>query len=158
MKVALLGLLQSGKSTILSAVSGKKIPPMGSTSIEEAIVPVPDTVQVSSSMHREVVTVDPFAPKRSLQVNMLQACTPCSDLMESPFTDLFYVDAVIDGGIVKMLLDTGSTSTILEKSYLNHPKAQRCTNPYMVLLAANHSKVRVIAHLTLPIVINYVRH
>lgn len=42
MKVALLGLLQSGKSTILSAVSGKKIPPIGSTSIEEAIVPVPD--------------------------------------------------------------------------------------------------------------------
>jgi GTP-binding protein YchF len=42
LKVALLGLLQSGKSTILSAVSGKKIPPIGSTSIEEAIVPVPD--------------------------------------------------------------------------------------------------------------------
>ena len=42
MKVALLGLLQSGKSTILSAVSGKKIPPIGSTSIEEAVVPVPD--------------------------------------------------------------------------------------------------------------------
>ena len=42
MKVALLGLLQSGKSTILSAVSGKKIPPIGSTSIEEAIVSVPD--------------------------------------------------------------------------------------------------------------------
>ena len=42
MKVALLGLMQSGKSTILSAVSGKKIPPIGSTAIEEAIVPVPD--------------------------------------------------------------------------------------------------------------------
>jgi len=42
LKVALLGLLQSGKSTILSAVSGKKIPPIGSTAIEEAIVPVPD--------------------------------------------------------------------------------------------------------------------
>ena len=42
MKVALLGLLQSGKSTVLSAVSGKKIPPIGSTSIEEAIVSVPD--------------------------------------------------------------------------------------------------------------------
>jgi len=42
LKVALLGLLQSGKSTILSAVSGKKIPPIGSTSIEEAVVPVPD--------------------------------------------------------------------------------------------------------------------
>jgi len=42
LKVALLGLMQSGKSTILSAVSGKKIPPIGSTAIEEAIVPVPD--------------------------------------------------------------------------------------------------------------------
>jgi GTP-binding protein YchF len=42
LKVALLGLMQSGKSTILSAVSGKKIPPIGSTAIEEAIMPVPD--------------------------------------------------------------------------------------------------------------------
>jgi GTP-binding protein YchF len=42
MKVALLGLLQSGKSTIMSAMSGKAIPPVGSTAIEEAIVPVPD--------------------------------------------------------------------------------------------------------------------
>jgi len=42
MKVALVGLLQSGKSTILSAISGKAIPPIGSTKIEEAIVPVPD--------------------------------------------------------------------------------------------------------------------
>jgi len=42
LKVALLGLLQSGKSTILSAVSGKVIPPLGLTAIEEAIVPVPD--------------------------------------------------------------------------------------------------------------------
>jgi ribosome-binding ATPase YchF (GTP1/OBG family) len=42
MKVALLGLLQSGKSTILASLSGKAIPPVGSTKIEEAIVPVPD--------------------------------------------------------------------------------------------------------------------
>jgi hypothetical protein len=42
MKVALLGLTQSGKSTILSAISGKSIPTIGSTAIEEAIVPVPD--------------------------------------------------------------------------------------------------------------------
>jgi GTP-binding protein YchF len=42
LKVALLGLMQSGKSTILSAVSGKKIPPIGSTAIEEAIMQVPD--------------------------------------------------------------------------------------------------------------------
>ena len=42
MKVALLGLLQSGKSTILVSLSGKAIPAIGATAIEEAIVPVPD--------------------------------------------------------------------------------------------------------------------
>lgn len=42
MKVALIGLLQSGKSTLLASISGKEIPAIGSTSIEEAIVPVPD--------------------------------------------------------------------------------------------------------------------
>ena len=42
MKVALLGLLQSGKSTIVASLCGKQIPPIGSAAIEEAIVPVPD--------------------------------------------------------------------------------------------------------------------
>ncbi len=42
MKVALLGLLQSGKSTIFAGLGGKAIPPAGSTAIEEAIVAVPD--------------------------------------------------------------------------------------------------------------------
>jgi ribosome-binding ATPase YchF (GTP1/OBG family) len=42
MKAALLGLAQSGKSTIFSALSGKAIPPMGMSAIEEAIVRVPD--------------------------------------------------------------------------------------------------------------------
>ena len=42
MKVALLGLLQSGKSTIFASLSGKGIAPIGSTTIEEAIVTVPD--------------------------------------------------------------------------------------------------------------------
>ena len=42
MKVALLGLLQSGKSSIFASLSGKPIPPVGSTTIEEAIVSVPD--------------------------------------------------------------------------------------------------------------------
>ncbi len=42
MKTALLGLVQSGKSTIFSAISGKAIPPIGLNAIEEAIVPVPD--------------------------------------------------------------------------------------------------------------------
>ena len=42
MKVALVGLLQSGKSTLLASISGKEIPAIGSTAIEEAIVSVPD--------------------------------------------------------------------------------------------------------------------
>ena len=41
MKVALVGLTQSGKSTLLSAISGKKIN-ISSVNIEEAVVPVPD--------------------------------------------------------------------------------------------------------------------
>ena len=42
MKVALVGLLESGKSTLFAGLSGKAIPPVGSTKIEEAVVPVPD--------------------------------------------------------------------------------------------------------------------
>lgn len=42
MKVALIGLMQSGKSTVLSAISGKEPAPMGSTDIHEQVVPVPD--------------------------------------------------------------------------------------------------------------------
>ncbi|MFA5239985.1 MAG: DUF933 domain-containing protein [Phycisphaerae bacterium] len=42
MKIALLGLLQSGKSTILAGLSGKVVPQVGSTRIEEIIVSVPD--------------------------------------------------------------------------------------------------------------------
>jgi GTP-binding protein YchF len=42
MKAALLGLMQSGKSTILSTISGKAMAPVGVTAIDEAIVPVPD--------------------------------------------------------------------------------------------------------------------
>jgi ribosome-binding ATPase len=42
LKVALIGPLQSGKSTLFSAISGKAISPAGATAIEEAIVPVPD--------------------------------------------------------------------------------------------------------------------
>ncbi len=41
MKAGLIGFLQSGKSTLLSAISNKDIPP-GTAHIEEAIVPVPD--------------------------------------------------------------------------------------------------------------------
>lgn len=35
-------MLQSGKTTILSTVSGKELPQVGATTIHEAIVPVPD--------------------------------------------------------------------------------------------------------------------
>ncbi len=42
MKVALVGMMQSGKSTIVSAISGKEIGPVGSTSVGEVIVAVPD--------------------------------------------------------------------------------------------------------------------
>ena len=42
MKVALLGLLESGKSTIFASLSGKPMPLVGATTMEEAIVHVPD--------------------------------------------------------------------------------------------------------------------
>jgi len=42
MKAALVGLMQSGKSTILASISGRETPVIGSVAIEEAIVPVPD--------------------------------------------------------------------------------------------------------------------
>jgi ABC-type polysaccharide/polyol phosphate transport system ATPase subunit len=42
LKLGLIGLLQSGKSTLLSALSGKAVPPVGSVSIEQAVVSVPD--------------------------------------------------------------------------------------------------------------------
>ena len=74
MKVALLGLLQSGKSTILSAVSGKKIQPIGSTSIEEAIVPVPD--------ERLGWLTEYYKPKKTTY-----ATVDCLDLPGFNFTD-----------------------------------------------------------------------
>ncbi len=42
MKVALLGLMQSGKSTLFSAISGKPMLPAGTTNIEQAVVASPD--------------------------------------------------------------------------------------------------------------------
>ena len=42
MKAALIGLTQSGKSTILSAISGRAMSQAGVAVIEEAVVPVPD--------------------------------------------------------------------------------------------------------------------
>jgi len=74
MKVALLGLLQSGKSTILSAMSGKSIPPIGSTAIEEAIVPVPDA--------RLDWLTEYYKPKKTTY-----ATIDCLDLPGFNFTD-----------------------------------------------------------------------
>jgi len=42
LKVALVGLMQSGKSTLLSSISRKAMPAAGTMTIEEAMVPVPD--------------------------------------------------------------------------------------------------------------------
>ena len=74
MKVALIGLLQSGKSTILASLSGKAIPAVGSASIEEAIVPVPD--------ERFDWLVDYCKPKKTTH-----ATIDCLDLPGFNFTD-----------------------------------------------------------------------
>jgi hypothetical protein len=74
LKAALLGLLQSGKSTILSAISGKAIPPPGSTAIEEAIVPVPD--------ERLDWLTEYYKPKKTTH-----ATVDCLDLPGLNFTD-----------------------------------------------------------------------
>ncbi len=42
MKAAFIGLSQSGKSTLLAAVSGKEPKPIGVVAVDEAVVPVPD--------------------------------------------------------------------------------------------------------------------
>ncbi len=74
MNVALLGVLQSGKSTLLAAVSGRQVPPLGSTSIEEAIVPVPD-------MRLDWLT-DHYLPKKTVH-----ATIDCLDVPGFSFTD-----------------------------------------------------------------------
>lgn len=74
MKVALLGLLQSGKSTIFAGLSGKAIPPPGSTTIEEAIVPVPD--------ERLDWMVEHYKPKKTTH-----ATIDCLDLPGFNFAD-----------------------------------------------------------------------
>jgi GTP-binding protein YchF len=74
MKVALLGLLQSGKSTILAGLSGKAIGAVGSTKIEEAIVPVPDV--------RLDWLTEYYKPKKTTY-----ATIDCLDLPGFNFTD-----------------------------------------------------------------------
>ena len=74
MKTALLGLLQSGKSTILSAVSGKSLPAPGTTAIEEAIVPVPD--------ERLIWLTEYYKPKKTVH-----ATIDCLDVPGFNFVD-----------------------------------------------------------------------
>ena len=74
MKAAILGLLQSGKSTLFSAISGKPIPPIGSTAIEEAIVPVPD--------YRLDWLTDLYKPKKTVHATL-----DCLDVPGFNFTD-----------------------------------------------------------------------
>lgn len=74
MKVALLGLLQSGKSTILAALSGKALHTSGSTTIEEIIVPVPD--------ERLDWLAEHYKPKKTTH-----ATIDCLDLPGFNFTD-----------------------------------------------------------------------
>lgn len=74
MKVTLLGLLQSGKSTIWAGLSGKAIPPVGSTKIEEAVVPVPDV--------RLDWLTEYYKPKKTTY-----AMLDCLDLPGFNFTD-----------------------------------------------------------------------
>ena len=74
MKVALVGLLQSGKSTILASLSGKAIPAVGSVSIEENIVPVPD--------ERFDWLIEQYKPKKTTH-----ATIDCLDVPGFNFTD-----------------------------------------------------------------------
>jgi len=74
LKVAILGLLQSGKSTILAGLSGKAIPPVGLTRIEEAIVPVPDA--------RLDWLTEYYKPKKTTYATL-----DCLDLPGFNFTD-----------------------------------------------------------------------
>ena len=74
MKVALIGLMQSGKSTILSAVSGKEPAMMGSTDIHEQMVPVPDD--------RLDWLTELYEPKKTVY-----ATVDCMDMPGISFTD-----------------------------------------------------------------------
>jgi GTP-binding protein YchF len=74
LKVALIGLLESGKSTLFAGLSGKAISPVGSTKIEEATVPVPDV--------RLDWLTEYYKPKKTTY-----ATIDCLDLPGFNFTD-----------------------------------------------------------------------
>jgi GTP-binding protein YchF len=73
-KVALVGMMQSGKSTILSAISGKEMPAAATGQIWEAVVPVPDE-------RLDWLTVL-YKPKKTVH-----ATINCLDLPGFSFTD-----------------------------------------------------------------------
>lgn len=74
MKAALLGLMESGKSTIFSAISGKPLAPVGSGHTQEAVFPVPDS--------RLDWLADYYKPKK-----VTHAAIDCLDLPGLNFDD-----------------------------------------------------------------------
>lgn len=74
MKVALIGMMQSGKSTIMSAISGKPAAMSGSVDICEVVVPVPD--------ERLDWLTGLYQPKKTVR-----ATVDCLDLPGLCFTD-----------------------------------------------------------------------
>jgi ribosome-binding ATPase len=73
-KVALVGMMQSGKSTVLSAISGKEMPAAAIGQIWEAVVPVPDErLDWLTALYR---------PKKTVH-----ATINCLDLPGFSFTD-----------------------------------------------------------------------
>ncbi|MFH1613523.1 MAG: DUF933 domain-containing protein [Planctomycetota bacterium] len=74
MKAALIGPLQSGKSTVVSAISGKEGPAAGGTHIEEAIANVPD--------ERVEWLYDLYKPKKKVYATL-----DCLDVPGFSFSD-----------------------------------------------------------------------
>ncbi len=74
MKVALVGLMQSGKSTILSAISGREPAAMGSPDVHEQVVSVPDD--------RLDWLTELYEPKKTVH-----ATVDCMDMPGISFTD-----------------------------------------------------------------------
>lgn len=74
MKTAIIGLLQSGKSTLLSAVSARELAQSGNVNIEEIIVPVPD--------ERLIWLADLYKSKKIVYANI-----DCLDVPGFSFTD-----------------------------------------------------------------------
>ena len=74
MKVALVGLMQSGKSSLLSALTGREPALSGTTHTEESIVPVPDS--------RFPWLIEKYSPKK-----ITYATVDCIDVPGFNFAD-----------------------------------------------------------------------